>query len=59
MKLFFEGLRIVRKYYQTNNIMKTINIMDKVVEKYKTGLGYKKKIPHFLNILPSTIKSII
>ena len=34
-------------------------VRDKVVEKYRSGLGYKKKRSETLNIPQSTIKSII
>ena len=52
----------VREHYLTNSIMETKEltkqVRDKVVGKYKAGLGYKK-ISQSLNTSRSTIKSII
>ena len=52
----------VREHYLTNSIMETKEltkqVRDKVVGKYKAGLGYKK-ISQSLNTSRGTIKSII
>jgi hypothetical protein len=42
---------------KTNELSKQVG--DKVVEKYRSGLGYKKYISETLNIPRSIIKSII
>ena len=50
-------------HHQASGSMKTKElskqVKNKVVEKYRSGLGYKKYISETLNIPPNTIKSII
>ena len=57
-----EGSPLRKGHHQASGTMKTKElskqVRDKVVEKYRSGLGYKK-ISETLNIPQSTIKSII
>ncbi|XP_062847483.1 uncharacterized protein LOC134309924 [Trichomycterus rosablanca] len=63
IQLLRDGLRgWLREYWGVNSIMKskehTRQVRNKVVEKFKAGLGYKK-ISQALNISRSTVQSII
>ena len=62
IQLFCDGLRgLLREYWGANNIIKSKEhnrqFRDKVVEKFKAGLGYKK-ISQALNISQSTVPFI-